>query len=252
MFRQYGPLATTVYELTKPTGSELNGDITYYAERLQGVTGKILEAGVGTGRVLIPLLNKGFDIEGMDQSNDMLKQCQAHLTSYQLDTTLYHEDLASFHMPTTKYEAIIMPTATFCLIETEDKAWQVLSNFYSHLTTGGRLIVDLDMPFYPEIGETTTSIHPISDTDGITLERKTIDIDWLEQHITTLLTYEKWHNGELVQTELQHFLLRWYGLTEFKLMLEKVGFTHITISADYDFGVKPVSTNQLITFEASK
>lgn len=252
MFKNYGPLATDVYELTKPVGSDLNGDIAYYTERLTGVSGKILEAGVGTGRVLLPLLTAGFDVEGVDQSEDMLKQCRTHLMTSGFETSLYTDDLATFSIKDTLYEAIIMPTATFCLIETEEKAWETLANFYRHLEVGGRVIIDLDIPFYPEVDEIITSTHPISRNEGITLERKIIDIDWLEQHIISYLKYEKWRDGQLIETELQRFLLRWYGLNEFSLMLEKVGFKNIVISSDYDYDVPPVTSNQLITFEATK
>ncbi|AQP52869.1 SAM-dependent methyltransferase [Vagococcus penaei] len=251
MYKNYGPLAAQVYELTKPVGNMLNGDIDYYCERLQGIKGKILEAGVGTGRMLIPLLQEGYQIEGIDQSHDMLTICQNNLAKYQLQTAIYQGDLATFEL-LTRYDAIIMPTATFCLIETEELASQALINCYQHLSPGGRLIIDLDLPFYPEAGETETSTYRLSSHKGITLERKVIEIDWLAQHVLTHVRYEEWQDGVLISTELQRLLLRWYGLTELRLILEKVGFESITISADYDYLVPPVDSNQTITFEATK
>lgn len=251
MFKNYGPLATEVYDLTKPIGSSLNGDIPYYQERLAGTSGKILEAGVGTGRMLLPLLKNGFDIEGVDQSVEMLEICRSHLTRSDLQTQLYQADLADFHTK-TRYDAIIMPSATFCLLESEEIAITVLKKFYHHLLPGGRVIIELDMPFYPEVGEIITSVHLLSETAGITLERKTVSIDWLRQETITHLKYEKWQNGQLIATELQQLILRWYGLTEFRLLLEHVGFKAITISADYDFATTPVDSNQTITFEAIK
>jgi len=47
MYSNYGPLCTELYDLTKPVGFSIGGDM----ERLQGLTGKVLEAGVGSGRV---------------------------------------------------------------------------------------------------------------------------------------------------------------------------------------------------------
>ncbi len=41
--------------------------------------------------------------------------------------------------------------------------------------------------------------------DGITLENKSIEIDWLNQVTLSYLKYEKWSKGQLVQTELQRF-----------------------------------------------
>ena len=249
MFSKYGPLCTEVYQLTKPAGAALNGDIDYYLERLAGVTGDILEAGVGTGRCLIPLLQAGLSVDGVDQSSDMLRACDKNLQAAGLSATLHHAQLESMTLG-KKYAAIIMPTSTFCLIETEALAVSVLRNLAAHLDVGGRLILDLDLPFYPELGEVTTTTHQLSATTGITLESKTIEINWLKQHIVNYLTYHKWDAGQLVATELQQLVLRWYGLTEFRLLLESLGLKNVTLSADYQFAEEPTDSNQTITFEA--
>ncbi|UJL46143.1 hypothetical protein KFZ58_17560 [Virgibacillus sp. NKC19-16] len=54
----------------------------------------------------------------------------------------------------------------------------------------------------------------------------------------------------LIQTELEQFPLRWYGVEEFKMLLEQVGFKDIVISADYEYGRYPNEANQMITFES--
>lgn len=251
MFKNYGPLCATVYEFTKPIGSELNGDISYYLERLEGTKGSILEAGVGTGRLLIPLLEEGLSVDGVDLSLDMLKKCQAACHKRHLYPNLVHADLITLNL-NKLYDTIIMPTSSFSLLPTEEAAYRVLNNFFDHLLPNGRLIIDLDLPFYPEIGEVTTSTYRLNETTGITLEQKTVTIDWLKQHIITYLKYEKWVEGSLVATELQDLTLRWYGLGEFKLMLEKAGFENITLSADYDYLTTPTDSNQTLTFEATK
>lgn len=252
MYNYYGPLATKVYELTKPVGASLNEDIDYYSQRLDGLKGKVLEAGVGSGRMLIPLLKEGINIEGIDQSFDMLAACQTNLTKENLTTTIHQGNLADFFIGENYYETIIMPTSTFCLLETETLAYQTLRNFYRHLKVGGKVIIDLDLPFYPELGESSTSSFPLNQEELITYEKKIVEIDWLNQHIISHLTYSYWQKGELVKQELQQFLLRWYGLNEFSLMLEKVGFKQITVSADYEFDEAPTNSNQTITVEAIK
>jgi hypothetical protein len=45
-------LATEVYELDKPIGHSF-GDVEYYLRRLAGISGRILEPAVGTGRILM-------------------------------------------------------------------------------------------------------------------------------------------------------------------------------------------------------
>lgn len=251
MFSHYGPLCTTVYSLTKPIGSNLNGDVDYYIERLEGITGPILEIGVGTGRMLVPLLKSGFKMFGIDNSEYMLEQCRLNLTNENLPSTIFYGDFCQSQLTAT-YEAIIIPTSTFNLITDYDLAIQGLRHIYLSLKPGGRLILDLDMPFYPEVGEVQTAIYPLDGTSGITTEMKTLDIDWLDQLIVNHLKYDKWENGVLMASELQNFTLKWYGLNEFKNMLEKVGFTDITVSADYDYLAYPTDANQTITFEGIK
>jgi ubiquinone/menaquinone biosynthesis C-methylase UbiE len=71
----YGRLVAEVYELDKPVGSTFPG-LRYYTRQLAGVTGRILEPATGTGRVLVPLLEAGFAVEGLDVSPDMLAVCR--------------------------------------------------------------------------------------------------------------------------------------------------------------------------------
>ncbi|MEG2254886.1 MAG: class I SAM-dependent methyltransferase [Vagococcus sp.] len=252
MYNYYGSLASKVYDMTKPVGASINGDIDYYMDRLDGISGTILEAGVGTGRLLLPLLKEGFKVVGLDQSEEMLTKCRQNLSTHQLEASLHQGNLVDFDLGSNQFEAIIMPTSTFCLIESHELAMTVLKNFYRHLSPGGKVIIDLDLPFYPELNEVSTSSYEVNPEELITLERRIVEIDWLKQHTVSHLTYAQWDKGELVKQELQPFLLRWYGLNEFSMMLEAVGFSNISVSADYEFGVSPTDSNQTITFEAHK
>lgn len=50
-------------------------ELNYWISRCQDANGPILELGSGTGRLLIPLLKKGFDVSGLDSSNYMIDIC---------------------------------------------------------------------------------------------------------------------------------------------------------------------------------
>lgn len=251
MFSYYGKLCTEVYELTKPVGYSIDGDLEYYKSRLKDVQGKILEAAVGSGRIMIPLLEDGFDVEGIDYSEDMLKVCRERCEERNLEATLYEADLKNFTLP-NQYEAIIIPTGSFCLIEKLEDAKNALQRIYDHLLPGGRFIVDLEIPYDWKKDEITTSTFELPNGDGITMERKSIDMDWLNQVTTSYLKYEKWSEGKLIDSELQKFSLRWYGIEEFRLLLEKIGFTNSSCSANYVYNKQLTDVTQSITFEATK
>ena len=248
MLNYYGRLSSEVYDMDKPVGHSF-GDIEFYTDRLKSCNGPILEPATGTGRMLIPLLEKGFHVEGFDSSKDMLGICHENCKKRGLDPKLFEEKMESFSLD-TKYEAIIVPTGTFLLLYKRADSIKALKNFYEHLSDGGRLIVDIFLQNKISTGIVSTRTWKCSNGDIITLENKMVEVDYINQYTISHGRYEKWRDGVLLQTELEHFPLRWYGVEEFRLVLESVGFKDIKISSDYKLGKYPSLSEDMITFEA--
>ncbi|TMV47589.1 class I SAM-dependent methyltransferase [Paenibacillus mesophilus] len=249
-FSHYGTLCTEVYDLTKPVGHSLGGDIEYYLERLRGCQGRVLEAMVGSGRVLIPLLEAGIAVDGIDESPVMLASCRSRIEDRGLIAELYEGRLQHMDLP-DRYEAIVIPAGSFLLIASREESIQALERLYEHLIPGGRLMLDLFLPGPPlEVGKTTTSTFTNVVGDTITLEGKLVEVDFIEQIRVSYLKYEKWREGRLVDTELQRMALRWYGIEEFRAILEKVGFTDVTVHADFQYGKGPERGSRSFVFEA--
>jgi len=250
MYSSYGELCTEVYDLSKPLGHSF-GDVEYYLERLSDVQGNVLEVGCGSGRVLIPLLQAGISIDGLDYSDAMLDSCRRRCNELNLAPKLIKGEMHDFTL-NSQYDAIIIPGGSFQLIEGRERAITALKHFYSYLSPGGKLIMDLFIPTDMNISSTSTKTWNTPNHEVIVLEEKRIEVNILEQKIVSLLKYEKWKEGSLIQTELQRLPLSWYGKDEFILLLEKLGYQNITISADYTFKRKPISAGQMITYEATK
>lgn len=249
MLGYYNSLSSEVYDLDKPIGSSF-GDIEYYMERLEKVDGRILEPAVGTGRLLVPLLEQGFQVDGFDVSVDMLEICRENCRKRGLSTTLFEAKMETFSLD-VKYGAIVIPTGTFLLLHEREKSLQALQNFHYHLKDGGKLIVDLFLPGELELGRPSIRKWDTENGDVITVESQIVEVDPIKQFRVSQTRYEKWRSGKLIQTELERYPLRWYGVEEFRMILELAGFTDITISADYTFGEYPTRTGQAITFEAA-
>ncbi|GGB52331.1 methyltransferase domain-containing protein [Virgibacillus dakarensis] len=249
MFSYYGKLSTEVYNLTKPIGKSIGGDIEYYIERLRHMDGRVLEAGVGTGRFLIPILEQGFNVDGIDYSKDMLNVCREHCKKRGLATQLYQASLENFQL-SNKYKAIVMPTGSLCLLDNREDVINVLRRFQDHLEPGGRIIIDLLLPHDFKAGEVTTEAFSLSNGEGITLERKSIAMDWINQKTVTYLKYEKWKDGKCMDTELQEFNLIWFGIEEFRSILLELGFININCSSGYVYDKYPTGADEVITFEA--
>jgi SAM-dependent methyltransferase len=248
MLNYYGRLASEVYDLDKPIGHSF-GDVEYYAERLKTCEGPILEPAVGTGRVFIPLLEMGLQIEGFDLSKDMLSICDSYCKEKRLKSNLFEASMESFSR-NIKYDAIIVPTGSFLLVHQRGESIKALKNFYHHLTSGGKLIIDLILPDHFSIGKRTIKSWTTLNGDIITSEDTLTDVYFIKQYIVQHIKYEKWRDGVLIQSELEQYPLRWYSVEEFKTILEILGFKKITISSDYEHNQYPTHSNQIITFEA--
>lgn len=249
MLGYYHKLSSEVYQMDKYIGLSF-GDVEFYRERLASCTGKILEPGVGTGRILIPLLEKGLHVEGFDVSTEMLRICNENCHDRGLNPKLFEAEMQSLSLE-NEYEAIIVPTGTFLLLHQREDSIKALKNFFQHLSNGGKLILDLFLQTDFSIGNISTRTWETNDDSVITLESQIVEVDYIHQYTVSHNRYEKWKNGRLIQTELERFPLRWYGLEEFKTILEQIGFKDIVISANYQYGKYPENAADMITFEAT-
>src|SRR5687768_4171347 len=105
MERYYGSLCAELYDLTKPVGGDYP-DVPYYLRRLAPIGGRVLEAAVGTGRLLIPLLRAGLQVDGIDASTEMLTWCRRNCAAAGVQAALYHGALETMALP-QRYHAIV-------------------------------------------------------------------------------------------------------------------------------------------------
>ena len=246
MFNYYSSLSSEVYDLDKHIGRSF-GDVEFYTERMAKFEGPILEPGVGNGRILIPLMEKGLKVDGLDISKEMLDRCRRNCIERDLHPNLIQGNMESFALNAI-YDAIIIPTGTFLLLHRRDDSLRALSNFHDHLKDGGRLFIDLILQKDRTVGKTEIRTWK-SGEDIITLESRLTEVDEVHQYSVSHHRYEKWRKGKLIQTELERFPLRWFGIEEFKFILESVGFSEVVLSADYQYGQYPTKTTEIITFE---
>jgi SAM-dependent methyltransferase len=141
---EYGTLATEVYELDKPIGRSFT-DVEYYTGLLADVSGRILEPASGTGRVLIPLLEAGHQVEGIERSPQMLACCRQHCRDRGLDPVLREADMTVF-VRLAAYEAVIIPAGSIALLNGRKAMLQALTCFRDSLVPGGRLFIDVPVP----------------------------------------------------------------------------------------------------------
>ncbi|MRX36806.1 class I SAM-dependent methyltransferase [Aminobacter sp. MDW-2] len=251
MNNRYGTLASWVYNLDKPVGRSF-GDIEYYRGRLADCAGSILEPAVGNGRFFVPMLEAGFDISGFDPSNEMLGYCRRACAERSLDEgRISHGTFETFAYD-RRFAAIVVPLGSFQLITDMAAAKAVLRRFFDHLAPGGRLMIDLDAigGFLGEGGRVRS--WATWDGDLMTLTDARVSTDYVAQTTVTHLRYELWKDTKLVDSELELFSLRWWGVEEFAMALRETGFVDVVASGDYRYGQAPATGCETISVEARR
>ncbi|MET3684107.1 SAM-dependent methyltransferase [Alkalibacillus flavidus] len=250
MYGFYDTMATEILDLNQPVRASYD-DVTFYQSLLEGVPGRILVPAVGNGRVMIPLIEAGFRVDGMDAFTDRLDLCKDYLEAGGLPARLFQGYMHTLQVDVV-YDAIVVSRGSFQLIEEWSQAMLALEQFYHHLIDGGRLIVDLEIVQPKSVGQVETNEWDTLDGDVITKEDKVVAIDHVHQFVKTHAKYERWHRSQLVEAELERVHNKWYGVEEMRLMLERVGFQSVVLATDYQLAQEPNSDATVISFVATK
>lgn len=85
----------------------------------EGVSGKVLDAGVGTGRNM-PFYPPDAEVTGIDLSPQMLTLAEARKTRLGIAAELYQRDVKATGFPDQHFDNVIA-TFLFCVIEDDDQ-----------------------------------------------------------------------------------------------------------------------------------
>ena len=221
-----------------------------------------LDLGCGVGRLLLPLLRAGVDIDGCDISGDMLRYCRDKAASQGLEPRLYQQPMHAFDLPRT-YRTIYI-CASFHLAGSRDKGLAALRRCFAHLQDGGALLLNITAEYtWPEAWEKwepakrntlpepwpEESKRRIAADGSEYVERfRLVSLDPLEQSEIRQVRLEKWASGQLVASEECDLHGNIYLPNEVLLMLQVAGFRQITVRGDYtDEPATPDSKDLIFT-----
>jgi SAM-dependent methyltransferase len=98
----------------------------------------VLDAGCGTGRLLVPLRSEGLEVDGCDASADMIERCRQRAPGARLWVSTLHD----LHPP--RQYASIVCSGVLGLGSTREQDSQAVGRLYDALLPGGTLVLDND------------------------------------------------------------------------------------------------------------
>jgi len=239
---EYWGLKASTWDLVRGDNPRWD-DRAFYLQVIQQSGEPVLDVGCGTGRLLLDYLLHGIDIDGVDDSPEMLERCRTKAGPAGLRPRLFQQAMQSLDLP-RRYRTIIVPASSFQLLVEPQHALGAMRCFWRQLEPGGTLA----MPFvtvYTEHATTDTVVEDwrcvgetVMPEDG-TLVRlwssRVLDLRQRLEHIRE--RFEVIRDGQILLTE-EHTCspaTRWYTQQEAEDLYAAAGFIGIRLLSGFSF-----------------
>ncbi|MGQ9642835.1 MAG: class I SAM-dependent methyltransferase [Ignavibacterium sp.] len=136
-------------------------DIEFFLDEIRKTKGRVLEIGVGTGRLFTRALKEGADIYGIDISQPMLEVLSGKIESDQLNR-ISLQNFTSFNY-NFSFNLIIAPFRIMMHLEEKEDQLKAINNAYIHLKRNGKFIFDT---FVPDLKQLINGINNVTDFEG--------------------------------------------------------------------------------------
>ena len=144
--------------------------------------GRALELGVGTGRIALPLSQRGVPVHGIDLSSAMVARLQTKLGADGIGVTI--GDFATTKVPGT-FRLAYLVFNTIMNLTTQDEQVECFRNVAAHLEPGGCFVVEVGIPDLQRL--------PPGDTiRAFTVKPKRLGFDEYDIKSQTLYSHHYW------------------------------------------------------------
>lgn len=198
-----------IAELYDPWSASVVEDVAFYLEEARRSGGPVVELGVGTGRIAVPIAADGIRVIGVDSSRGMLEICARRAALAGVDVDLRVGDLRDPPVA-ERVPLVICPFRSLLHMHTDKDRRRALGSIHALLVPGGRFVFDVFAPG-------TEDIHATHDR---WLEREPGIFEravWDPADRTLTLTVR----GKGSETTMA---LAWLSAAEWRALLEGSGF----------------------------
>jgi SAM-dependent methyltransferase len=144
-----------IARLYDPWSRSVTEDVAFYVAEARKVAPPVVELGVGTGRIAVPIAAELIRVIGVDSSPGMLEVCreQAEAAGVAELLDLRRGDLRAPPV-SERVELVLCPFRSYLHLHTDEERLEALAAARELLVPGGRLIFDVFAPAADDIAET--------------------------------------------------------------------------------------------------
>ena len=197
--------------LYDPWSRSVTEDVDFYVAQARKSGGPVVELGVGTGRIAVPVAKAGVRVIGVDDSEGMLALCRSRAEEAGI-SDLVELRLGDLRRPPVleRVPLVTCPFRALLHLGSDGERLEALRAVYRLLIPHGRFVFDVFAP----------SMEDVEETNGRWLEREPgiwERADWNERTRTLVLRLRS------IDAESE-MSLAWLSVPEWRTLLAEEGF----------------------------
>ncbi|WP_369902558.1 class I SAM-dependent methyltransferase [Bacillus manliponensis] len=192
---------------------------------------KILDVACGTGNVTLPLVQEGYDVVGVDLSEEMLTVAQQKLGEKGHMIPFYQQDMRELDVP-GEFDCVAIFCDSLNYLLQEDDIKETFRRVYHHLHTDGLFLFDIHSLY---------KIHHVFQNETYTINGDEIALIWncfpgeepnsVEHDLTFFVKDDE---GDMYHRFDELHVQRGYSVENITKWLEESGFTILRVTGDFE------------------
>jgi len=239
-----------IYDISNP----LREDISFWLKMAEEYGGPILELGCGTGRILIPIAEAGYEVVGLDISKKMLNILMEKIDNLtdkvKNRIKIKKEDFRDFKID-KKFSIAFFAYSTLYSAPTQEDQVSAIKCIHSHLKDNG---IFISASFNPDIKRISqndkfiTMDFTYQDPNGELLLTRMTQTEYvqLNQTLKSNQIYDIKEKGKPIERYSIELNLRYIFPSEMRLLLHYCGFEIIDEYGDYNLAPLKENSPQMI------
>lgn len=217
----------------------LDFDVPFWLDVGKRAGGPVLEAGCGTGRILLRLVGAGVDADGFDASGPMIERLHAKARAGAWPVSAVTADMRDFRLP-RRYARVICAFNGFAHCETTGDQVRALECFKRHLEPGGAAVIHMSYPS-PRYWAEPDGVPVLETETTIAATGRTVQL-WdtrfkdpvAQRQRSELEIREIGPDGRTMASHRSETTQRWVYRFELELLLRAAGYARWEILGGFD------------------
>lgn len=191
---------------------------------------KLLELACGTGIQSIRFKQAGFDVTGLDLSQDMLDLAEKRAKSAKVNIPFVQGNMLDLSSVGT-FDYVTCYSDSICYMDDEVDVGDVFVQVYQHLNEGGTFIFDVHSTYQTDEVFPGYSYHENAEDFAMVWDTYEDEAPHSVVHELTFFIQDE--DGRFTRFDEVHEE-RTYDLLTYDILLEQAGFNKVKVCADFE------------------